>query len=139
MSSGIEMLCSGNLRTFAPLVGFFCFRENYFYPMKITSPQSKIEFLDSQHLDKGVERVPSIKTWQLLIAQTSFQTVGHLFPTFMAKQAYKIFSTPRWRAKHKQPDDLIRAAKIIDFSFEGHTIKLYEWANCCLFMTAKTK
>ena len=97
--------------------------------MKITSPQSKIEFLDSQHLDKGNERVPSIKTWQLLIAQTSFQTVGRLFPTFMAKQAYKIFSTPRWRAKHKQPDDLIRAAKIIDFSFDGHTIKLYEWAN----------
>ena len=97
--------------------------------MEITSPVSKIEFLDSKHLDKGNERVPNIKTWQLLIAKTGFHTVGSLFPSFMAKQAYKIFSRPRWRAKHKQPDDLILAAKIIDLPFDGQTIKLYEWAN----------
>ena len=97
--------------------------------MKITSSESKIEFLDSQHIDEGKERVPNIKKWQLRIAQTSFQTIGRLFPSFMAKQAYKIFSTPRWRARHKQPDDLILAAKITDLPFEGHTIKLYEWSN----------
>ena len=97
--------------------------------MKISSSTSKIEFLDSQHLDNGIERVPSIKKWQLRIAQTGFQTVGRLFPIFMAKQAYKIFSRPRWRAKHKQADDLILSAKTIDLPFDGHTIKLYEWAN----------
>lgn len=97
--------------------------------MNTTSPASKIEFLDSKHLDKGTERTPNIKAWQLHLAKTSFQTVGRLFPNFMALQAYKIFSTPRWRAKHKQPDDIIRAAKIIDLPFDGQTIKLYEWAN----------
>ncbi len=97
--------------------------------MKITSPESKIEFLDSKHLDNGTERTPNIKPWQLRLAKTGFQTVGRLFPKFMAQQAYKIFSTPRWRARHKQPDDIILAAKVVDLPFDGHTIKLYEWAN----------
>ncbi len=63
--------------------------------MKTTSPVSKIEFLNSKHLDKGTERTPNIKAWQLRIAQTGFQTVGRLFPQFRTQQAYKIFSTPR--------------------------------------------
>jgi pimeloyl-ACP methyl ester carboxylesterase len=97
--------------------------------MKVISPASKIEFLDSKHLDTGSESLPKIQPWQREIARFAFQTVGRVFPKFMAKQAFKIFSTPRWRAKHRQPDALILAAKIIDFPFEGHTIKLYEWAN----------
>lgn len=97
--------------------------------MKVASLASKIEYLDSKHLDKGTENVPTIKPWQLKTVHLAFQTLGRVFPNFMAKQAYKIFSTPRWRAKHKKTDDILQAAKIIDFPFDGHIVKLYEWEN----------
>jgi pimeloyl-ACP methyl ester carboxylesterase len=97
--------------------------------MKVISPASKIEFLDSKHVDNGRDSLPSNKPWQLKIAHFGFQTIGRLFPKFMARQAYNLFATPQWRAKHQRPDDLILAAKVIDFPFDGHIVKLYEWGN----------
>ena len=47
----------------------------------------------------------------------------------MAKQAYTMFATPRWRAKHTRTDHIIDSARVIDFNFREHIIKLYEWGN----------
>ncbi|MBL7813658.1 MAG: alpha/beta hydrolase [Saprospiraceae bacterium] len=96
--------------------------------MNTTSPAAtRIEYLESNHFDGKTEHAPKIKPWQLRVAQFLFSTFGSVSPQYMARLAYKIFATPRHRAKHRQPDDLIRAAKVIDLPFDGHIVKLYEW------------
>jgi pimeloyl-ACP methyl ester carboxylesterase len=89
----------------------------------------KIEILKSEHSDNKAERVPSIKNWQLKIAQWGFQTLGHVFPEILAEKAYDIFSTPRWRARHSRTDDIIDGAKVVDLPFREHIVKLYEWGK----------
>jgi pimeloyl-ACP methyl ester carboxylesterase len=91
--------------------------------------EKKIEVLKSEHSDNKAERTPTIKNWHLKIAQWVFQTLGHVFPKFLAQKAYDIFSTPRWRARHLRTDDIIDAAQIIDFPFEEDIVKLYEWGK----------
>lgn len=89
----------------------------------------KIESLNSTHVDKNQDRLPKVHKWQTWVAQMGFQTVGRVFPQWMAKQAYNIFSTPRWRAKHARTDEIIDSATVYDFAFEGHFLKVYEWGN----------
>ena len=89
----------------------------------------KIESLNSTHIDKNQDRLPKVHKWQMRVAQMGFQTVGRIFPQWMAKQAYAIFSTPRWRAKHARTDEIIDSAVVFDFAFEGQIIKVYEWGN----------
>ena len=91
------------------------------------SLESRIEFLDSKHVDNGRERLPTVKKGQIRALKILFQTVGRVFPTALARIAYKIFATPRWRARHKTHDDLMRAAVVSDFSFEDEIIKIYDW------------
>jgi pimeloyl-ACP methyl ester carboxylesterase len=88
-----------------------------------------IEYLKSEHSDTGKERLPKNSNWQLSLARSFFKVFGTIFPKKAAKMAYKIFGTPRWRARHKRPDDLILAARLVDFSFQNETIKCYEWGD----------
>lgn len=88
-----------------------------------------IEYLKSEHSDKGKERLPSASPWQLRLARGFFKTFGTIFPHFTGQLAYKFFGTPRWRAQHQQPDALILAAKTVDFLFQNETIKCYEWGD----------
>jgi pimeloyl-ACP methyl ester carboxylesterase len=88
-----------------------------------------IEYLASAHADTGKERLPKVQKWQQDLAQLFFKTFGNLFPRTTAKLAYSIFGKPRWRARHKRPDALILAAKIVDFPFQNETIKCYEWGD----------
>ena len=95
--------------------------------MKITHP--KIEFLQSTHIDRKIEPMPRTHSWQTRLAQIAFQTLGPVFPKTMAKQAFKIFATPRWRAKHTRTDAVIDSAKVSDFKFREFNVKLYEWGH----------
>jgi pimeloyl-ACP methyl ester carboxylesterase len=95
--------------------------------MKIAD--NKIEILKSAHLDNKAERVPTISKWQLHLVRLSFKTLGSIFPNKIAQKAVDIFSTPRWKAKHLRTDSIIDSAKTLDFPFEGHTVKLYEWGK----------
>jgi pimeloyl-ACP methyl ester carboxylesterase len=95
--------------------------------MKSTHP--KIELLQSTHIDRKTEPTPSVSPWKMRLVQGVFQTLGPLFPKTMAKQAFRIFATPRWRAKHTRTDAIIDSAKVSDFAFREFNIKLYEWGN----------
>lgn len=95
--------------------------------MKITHP--KIELLQSNHPDNKTEPTPRIKSWQIRLARIGFQTLGRVFPKTMAQQAFKLFATPRWRAKHTRTDAVIDNAKVSDFPFREFTIKLYDWGQ----------
>ena len=95
--------------------------------MKITHP--KIELLQSTHPDNKTEPTPRVQAWQIPLAQLGFQTLGRIFPKTTAQYAYKIFATPRWRAKHTRTDAVIDSAKVSDFPFREFTVKIYEWGQ----------
>jgi pimeloyl-ACP methyl ester carboxylesterase len=102
--------------------------------MEITQ-NTRIEYLKSEHADTGKERVPKVHNWQVRLGQVFFKVFGTLFPHSAAKIAFRIFGTPRWRAKHKRPDALILAARLVDFPFQNETIKCYEWGDAAATKT----
>jgi pimeloyl-ACP methyl ester carboxylesterase len=66
---------------------------------------------------------------QLRLARVGFQILGRLMPNQTARLAYQLFSTPRLRAKHRQSDEIIDSARVIDFDFNHQIVKLYEWGS----------
>jgi len=86
----------------------------------------KIEYLDSNHIDpvkeKPVQYPPIIKLIRLL-----FQVGGHLFPKKAGRIAYRLFSTPRVRAKHRTSDEILESARIFEFMYGKQLLKGYEW------------
>jgi pimeloyl-ACP methyl ester carboxylesterase len=93
------------------------------------SPNSRIETLKTNPPDGKEDRQPEGRKTLLRLTRFTFQTIGRVFPTKMSELAYRIFATPRWRAKHLRSDAVIDAAKIVDFKFRDFTVKLYEWGN----------
>jgi pimeloyl-ACP methyl ester carboxylesterase len=93
------------------------------------SSNLRIEILKTIPPDGKEDRQPQGRKLLLSLTRLSFQTVGRVFPTKMSKLAYRIFATPRWRAKHLRSDAVIDAAKIVDFNFRNFKVKLYEWGN----------
>ena len=65
----------------------------------------------------------------LKVARFGFSTVGRIFPSRAAKIAYKFFTTPRIRAKHKRSDEILESAKIFEFMYGKHILKGYEWGS----------
>jgi pimeloyl-ACP methyl ester carboxylesterase len=93
------------------------------------STDSRIEVLKTLPPDGKEDRQPEGRKALLRLTRFTFQTIGRIFPTKMSELAYRIFATPRWRAKHLRSDAVIDAAKIVDFKFRDFTVKLYEWGN----------
>ncbi len=58
-----------------------------------------------------------------------FKYGGIVFPSFFGKLAYRFFSQPRKRAKHKVIDDTLRTAQVTDFQYNTLTLKSYRWGN----------
>ncbi len=58
-----------------------------------------------------------------------FQTLGPVFPKWSAQLAYRLFSTPNNKARHKRSDSIIEKAKVFDFMYAGHLLKGYEWGT----------
>lgn len=63
----------------------------------------------------------------LKVARVGFNTLGRILPTPAAKLAYKLFSTPRFRAKHKKEDDLLRQAERQRFQHGEENLQTYSW------------
>lgn len=86
----------------------------------------KIEYLNSNHIDpvkeKPIQYPPIIKLVRLF-----FQIGGHLFPKRAGKVAYRFFSTPRVRAKHRTSDEILESARIFEFMYGKQLLKGYEW------------
>lgn len=65
----------------------------------------------------------------LRIVRLGFNTMGRLFPKKAGDLAVELFGRPRFRARHKQTDELIESAKKSDLLIDGKTIKTYEWGQ----------
>jgi pimeloyl-ACP methyl ester carboxylesterase len=89
---------------------------------------SKIEIIKSQTQTLQVEK-SNTKPLVLKIAQTSFNTLGRVFPSAAARVAYKLFTTPRIRARHKKSDQVLESTRVFEFIYGKHILKGYEWGQ----------
>lgn len=85
-----------------------------------------IRYLSSDHQDPSPEQPVSYPPVLKLI-RFFFSTVGYLFPKPMARLAYRFFSTPRVRARHKTSDELLESARLFEFMYGKQLLKGYEW------------
>ncbi|NJN34663.1 MAG: alpha/beta hydrolase [Saprospiraceae bacterium] len=89
----------------------------------------RIEKLQSAHLDNRQERTPKMTAWQKWFIHFGITAVSFVAPNFAANWAYRLFTTPRWKARHLRTDEVIEAAKISDFSFDNQQVKCYDWGE----------
>ena len=79
--------------------------------------------------NKDVPKKPQHPPIPLRMMQFAFGTLGRVFPKLFAKMAYKVFTTPRQRARHKVTDEILEQAKISDLLMGAYMIKVYEWGS----------
>lgn len=86
----------------------------------------RIDYLESDYQDPSPEQPvaypPILSAIRLL-----FSTLGYIFPRPMARLAYRFFSTPRHRARHRSSDELLESARIFEFMYGRQMLKGYEW------------
>lgn len=88
-----------------------------------------IEYLKTIHTDNKIEKSKPLNPWFKRYLRFRFSSFGMLFPKSTTELGYKIFATPRSRAKHWKTDAVIDAAHIEDLMFEGLKIKTYSWGT----------
>ncbi len=94
-----------------------------------TSPSVKsIEYLHSDYYDPVTESPPSYP-FALKLVRLGFRLLAPIFPKRAAKIAYRLFSTPRLRARHKTSDEILETARIFEFLYGQHVLKGYEWGS----------
>jgi pimeloyl-ACP methyl ester carboxylesterase len=89
---------------------------------------NKIEHLDSGWVDPRPEKpakYPPLLKW----VQLGFKTLGRLFPRPASRLAYRLFSTPRFRARHGASDKVLETARIFEFMYGKQLLKAYEWGS----------
>lgn len=73
------------------------------------------------------ERLDNKTPFPVKVARVGFNTLGRILPNPAARLAYKLFSTPRFRARHKKEDDLLRSAERERFEFGEENLQTYSW------------
>lgn len=87
-----------------------------------------LDYLQTQHIPDRPER-PTDYPWALQLIRLAFQTLGRLFPGSMARLAYRLFSTPRGRARHRSSDPWLEKARLFEFLYGKQVLKGYEWGS----------
>ncbi len=91
-------------------------------------PRNNTIYLKAQPGDLPTEkpiRYPPI----LKLIQIGFMTFGNLLPNKAAKLAFKFFSTPRFKAKHRNSDPILESAKLFEILYGSSILKAYQWGN----------
>lgn len=88
-----------------------------------------VEYLKTAHVDTKIEKEKPINNRVRRYLRFRFGTLGYLFPDAAANFGYKIFATPRTRAKHWKTDAVIDNAVVSDLMFNDLKIKMYEWGT----------
>ncbi|MFT5908953.1 MAG: pimeloyl-ACP methyl ester carboxylesterase [Paraglaciecola sp.] len=65
----------------------------------------------------------------LSVIQFLFGTIGRISPKTAGKVAYKLFSTPTSRARHKASDEILETAQLFEFMYGRQILKGYEWGK----------
>ena len=76
------------------------------------------------------ERINSNQTpFMQRLVQAGFSSFGRIFPNTAAKLAFRFFSTPRHRARHKISDPILERARLFELLYGGQILKAYEWGR----------
>ncbi len=87
----------------------------------------KIEYLQSEWKGKpeGSPSYPPV----LKVIRLLFGTLGYVFPRAAGRVAYRLFSTPRHRARHQTSDPILESARLFEFLYGKQILKGYEWGS----------
>ena len=88
----------------------------------------KFEYLKSEWIDDKPERELKLP-WYVSVVRFAFGTLGRLFPKAAGDMAFQLFTTPRTRAKHRQPEPILAEARIFEVLFGKYMLKCYEWGS----------
>ena len=86
------------------------------------------EILNTSWVDPTPEQPRSYPAI-LSVIQFLFGTIGRIFPKIAGRLAYKLFSTPRGRARHKASDEILETAHLFEFMYGRQILKGYEWGK----------
>lgn len=87
-----------------------------------------MEWLKSQYL-KDYKPAKKEYPFSINLLRVVFPLFSKLFPKLATKTAYKLFTTPRMRARHKVSDKILEQARVFDFLYGSHLLKGYEWGS----------
>lgn len=85
----------------------------------------QIEYLQSEW--DGTPDPPPAYPAILKVIRLLFGTLGYLFPKAAGRMAYRLFSTPRHRARHRTSDPILESARLFEFLYGRQILKGYEW------------
>ncbi|MCB0586899.1 MAG: alpha/beta hydrolase [Phaeodactylibacter sp.] len=87
----------------------------------------KIEYLKSDWA--GSPEPPPSYPSVLRLIRFLFGTLGYLFPRAAGRLAYRLFSTPRHRARHRTSDSILESARLFEVLYGQQILKGYEWGK----------
>ena len=65
----------------------------------------------------------------LKLVRFGFARLGPLMPGLAAQIAYRLFTTPRRRARHHQTDPILEKARVFEILYGHRMLKAYEWGS----------
>lgn len=90
--------------------------------------QSNTEILISTWKDDNPE-LPRSQPAVLTFIRLGFSILGPLAPRLAARLAIRLFSTPRFRARHSSSDEWLEKARRFEIPFKSYHLKAYEWGS----------
>lgn len=87
-----------------------------------------VEVLPHFQLETLPEPTPTYP-WQVKAVRFAFNSLGRIFPKQAGKMAYRLFTQPRMRAKHRQSDPILESARLFEILYGKIILKAYEWGN----------
>lgn len=94
----------------------------------ISTASAKITDLSTAWVDHQPEQAPR-EPMVLPLIRLGFRVMGPLFPGLAARIAYRFFTTPRQRARHKKSEPILEQARIFEFLAGRRMLKGYEWGE----------
>jgi len=103
-----------------------CFNSNN--QLMIASASAKIKDLATDWQDPQPEKPPR-EPFILPLIRFGFRWISPLFPRLAARVAYRFFTTPRQRARHKKSEPVLEQARVFEFLTGRRMLKGYEWGQ----------
>ena len=88
----------------------------------------RIRYIESKHTDLRRDVFPKYPSYITLL-QWMFRWIGPLFPGAFGKLAFRLFTTPLRRARHRLSDVVMEKARLFDFMSGSYILKGYEWGS----------
>jgi pimeloyl-ACP methyl ester carboxylesterase len=93
--------------------------------MTATKSIEVLPYFQVETLPEKPEKQPVAYTF----IRWAFAILGRIFPGQAAKFAYRLFTTPRLRAVHRNSDEVLESARLFEILYGKQILKCYEWGR----------